>query len=90
MICPNCNIVKNRIEHNKSLSLGIKNISSVEEAIKRDVDGEYFDDYKCGNCNEYVRMKKRELLASSPNVLIVHLNRIGYNVQLNKPEKINS
>ena len=35
-------------------------------------------------------MKKRELLSSSPNVLIVHLQRITVNPTSHKNEKINS
>ena len=35
-------------------------------------------------------MKKRDLLASSPNVLIVHLNRIEYNYEQERAEKINT
>ena len=90
LICPSCKKVKNKFSMFKSLTLGIKNVSSVEEAITRDVADELIDDYRCSSCNERVRMKKRELLASSPNILIVHLNRIGYNAAEGRAEKINT
>ena len=91
LICQNpaCKIVKNRIENYKSLSLGIKDITSIQQAIQKELDGEIIE-MKCSGRQEEVKMKKRELFASSPNVLIVHLKRIDVNPKTAREEKLNS
>ena len=71
-----------------SLSLRIMNIESIEESIRAQIEGDDIP-MKCYSCHEEVQMRKREVLASSPNVLIVHLQRITQGLR-GVPEKINS
>lgn len=64
------------------------NIESIEESIRAQMEGDEIP-MKCYSCHEEVQMRKREVLASSPNVLIVHLQRIAQGPR-GTAEKINS
>jgi len=43
------------------------------------VDGEVINDYECSGCKKKVDVSKRTLISQTPNVLIVHLQRIIFN-----------
>ena len=64
------------------------NIESIEEAIRAQMEGDEIP-MRCYSCHAEVQMRKREVLASSPNVLIVHLQRIAQGPR-GVAEKINS
>jgi ubiquitin C-terminal hydrolase len=55
------------------LTLNIKDIFSVPEALQKLVDGEVINGYKCDGCKKTVDVSKRTLITETPNVLIVHL-----------------
>ena len=78
MVCTECGKVKNRLEDFYSLSCTIKDIKSVEESLKKQIEGEIISDYQCDGCNKKVDLSKRTLIAETPNVLIVHLQRIVF------------
>lgn len=76
LICPDCGKVKNRMEDYYNLTLTVKDIDSVEESLKKQIEGEVIDGYQCDGCNKKVDITKRTLITETPNVLIVHLQRI--------------
>ena len=54
------------------------------------VEGEIINDYNCSGCNRTVDLQKRTMIASTPNILIVHLQRICFNFDTFQNDKINS
>lgn len=90
MRCPECNYVKDRLEDFSNKTLTVKDHKSVEEALKAEVEGEKIDDYKCSGCHKKVEVTKRTLFAESPNVLILHLQRLVFNFDTFQNDKLNS
>ncbi len=54
------------------------------------IDGETISDYECDTCKKKVDISKRILLSQTPNVLIVHLQRIIFNFDTFRNDKINT
>ena len=54
------------------------------------VDGETISDYHCDSCNKRVDISRRTLISQTPNVLVVHLQRILFNFDSMKNDKLNS
>ena len=48
------------------------------------------NDYECDNCKKKVDISKRILISQAPNVLIIHLQRIIFNFDTFRNDKINS
>ena len=48
------------------------------------------NDYQCEGCGKKVDVSKRMLISSTPNVLIVHLQRLVFNFDTFKNDKLNS
>jgi ubiquitin carboxyl-terminal hydrolase 36/42 len=82
------------------LSLDIKGVNSVEEALQKYVKPETLDQdnaYKCPKCKNKVRAQKRFTIQKAPNVLTLQLKRFDFNRHLSGkinrfiryPEKIN-
>jgi len=90
MVCTECGKVKNRMEDYLNLSIPVKGIKSVEESLAKQVEGEIINDYQCDGCNRKVDLQKRTMIASTPNILIVHLQRICFNFDTFQNDKINS
>ncbi|CAD8084108.1 unnamed protein product [Paramecium sonneborni] len=88
--CQNCKAIKNKDEIFYNLSVPIKNLKNLQECFDKFVQGEIISDFKCESCNQKVDVSKRQLLAQLPNVLILHLQRIVFNLDTFMNEKINS
>ena len=73
-----------------NLSVPVKGVKSVEESLAKMVEGEIINDYNCSGCNRTVDLQKRTMIASTPNILIVHLQRICFNFDTFQNDKINS
>ena len=52
----------------------MKNFDSIDAALESMVKGEVVD-YRCDSCNEEVDLKRQTLISSTPNILIIHLQR---------------
>ena len=89
-MCNECGTVKNRIEDFYNLSLTVKDIKSMYESLQKLVEGEVISDYMCDTCKKKVDISKRMLLSKAPNVLIVHLQRIVFNFETFRNDKLNS
>lgn len=90
MVCTECGKVKNRLEDYLNLSLPVKGVKSIEESLQKQVEGEIINDYQCDGCGRKVDLSKRTLITTTPNVLIVHLQRICFNFDTFQNDKINS
>ena len=91
LICENgCGSVKNRYEDFYNLSLEVNNMKTLNDSLEKFITPELIDEYSCETCKKKVTIKKRNSLAELPNVLIVHLQRIFYNYETDRNEKINS
>ena len=90
MICTNCKIVTNRFEKFYCLSLQVKNMKNIYEGLNKYIAGETISDYLCENCRKKVEITKRCVLSSLPNVLIIHLQRLVFNLDTFMNEKINT
>lgn len=88
-MCSECGKVKNRIEDYYNLSLTVKDIPSVYESLKKQIEGEIISDYKCDGCGKKVDLSKRTLITETPNVLILHLQRIVFNFETFNNDKLN-
>lgn len=51
----------------------------MEDSLSKMIEGFIINDFKCEACNQKVDVFKRNLIAETPNVLIVHLERIIFN-----------
>jgi ubiquitin carboxyl-terminal hydrolase 34 len=54
------------------------------------IEGEIINDFLCEGCNTKVDIMKRTLISQTPNVLIVHLQRICFDFDTYQNDKINS
>ena len=71
------------------MSLTVKDISSVYDSLAKQIEGELISDFSCDGCNKKVDITKRTLIAETPNVLIVHLQRILFNFDTFQNDKLN-
>jgi len=91
LICEQgCGNMKNRYEDFYNLSLEVSNMKTIYDSLEKFIAPEKIDDYQCETCQKKVTITKRNSLAHLPNVLIVYLQRIYYNYELDRNEKINS
>ena len=90
LVCQECGKVRNRIEDFYNLSLTVKDIKSVHESLQKLVEGEVINDYQCEGCGKKVDVSKRMLISQTPNVLIVHLQRLVFNFDTFKNDKLNN
>jgi ubiquitin carboxyl-terminal hydrolase 34 len=90
MVCSECQKTKNRIEDFYNLSLTVKDTKSIYDSLQKLVEGEVINDYNCENCKKKVDISRRTLISQAPNVLIVHLQRILFNFETFRNDKINT
>jgi ubiquitin carboxyl-terminal hydrolase 34 len=77
LICKDgCGRVRNRIEDAYNLSVTVKDLKGIHPSLEAQMEGEVISDYQCSGCKKKVDIHKRTLLAETPNVLIVHLQRL--------------
>ena len=62
----------------------------MHDSLQKLVDGEVINDYECDGCKKKVDVSKRTLISSTPNVLIVHLQRIIFNFDSMRNDKLNT
>jgi hypothetical protein len=53
-------------------------------------EGDIISGMTCNGCKKSVDVKKGEYITKAPNVLLLHLNKVGFNHTTYMPEKINS
>ena len=88
-ICSSCNNVYYSKEKFANITLDVQGINNINESLENYMSEQSIDDFKCSNCNQYVTLKKATYISRLPNILIINLKRIIYNIYGNQ-EKINS
>ena len=68
----------------------VKNSKSLFESFDRYISGEMINDYKCDFCEKKVDVSKRTRISKVPKNLIIHLQRIVFNLDIFINEKISS
>ena len=60
------------------------------DSLQKLIEGEVINNYECEKCQKKVDISKRILISQTPNVLIVHLQRIIFNFETFRNDKINT
>lgn len=60
------------------------------DSLQKMIEGETINDFECDSCKKKVDISKRTLISQTPNVLIVHLQRIMFNFETFRNDKINT
>lgn len=68
----------------------VKNKTDVYDSLKSMLAGDEISDYTCSGCNKKVDLQSIELLGDTPNVLIIHLQRICFSFETFANVKINT
>ena len=87
--CNACKAINYNFEQFYQITLEIKNLNNIYESLDNYISEEIIDSYKCSNCEKIVQLKKNSLISSLPNILVIHLKRIIFNME-GKLEKIYS
>ena len=81
LVCKECGKAKNRLEKILTLSVTIQEVKTLQESLSKLIEGEVVADFQCDGCNKRVDISKRQLLVETPNILIVHLQRLVFNFE---------
>ena len=90
VVCKSCGNINSTYEDYFTLSLDIKNLKTIFEALNRFISGSEVSDYFCEKCKKRGEVTKRTLLSSLPNILIVHLQRFAFNFDTLINEKVHT
>lgn len=90
LICGECGNKKEREEFFYVVSLEVKNMRTLYESFEKYISGETISDYYCENCCKKAQTTKRSCLSKFPNVMIIHLQRIVFDLDTLQNEKIST
>lgn len=90
MVCKECGFIRNRFEDFYNMSLTVKERKSVNESLKKNLEGEVISDYECPGCKKKVDITKRTLISKTPNTLVIQLQRIIFDFDTFQNQKVNS
>ena len=79
--CKNCGFVRSNEELFYNLSLAVKNFENIDESFEKFIKEEIISDYNCDNCKKKCDITKRCFLKNLPNVLIIHLQKISFDLE---------
>lgn len=65
-------------------------MKSVHESLQDLIKSEIISDFDCDTCKRKVDIQKRTLIASTPSVLFVHLQRLVFNFDSFRNDKVNT
>ena len=88
--CSMCGNLRTREEVFYNLSLEVKNLKNINEGIEKLITEDIISDFKCEACNNKCDVLKRTLLKECPNVLIIHLQRIIFDLDVLMNVKVNT
>ena len=80
-ICQSCHNVQNEFDSFYFLTMMVGNVSTFYESLEKMVQGSLIEDYRCSACDQKVNLLKRQLIADTPNTLIIHLLRFQFSFQ---------
>jgi len=90
LICEGCGFVRERIENFYNMSVEVRNMKTIYDSFDKFITGETIEDYYCDECKKKNNITKRTCIESLPNVLIIHLQRIVFDLDTLMNQKINS
>jgi ubiquitin carboxyl-terminal hydrolase 34 len=86
--CEQCKKMKSREENFYCLSLEVKNYKNLEQSLGKLIKGETISDYTCDFCGKKVEVVKKTVISKCPNYLVLHLQRLVFNLDTFLNEKI--
>ena len=90
LLCHACHNIRSSPEPFYSLSLQVKNKSTLSDSLDAYVLGEELSDFNCSACKQRVNITKRVCLGNLPPVVIMHLKRFELNYETFQHEKLNN
>ena len=78
--CKNCGYIRTNEELFYNLSLEIKGLNNVEQSFKKFTEPEVISDFLCDNCKQKCDISKKSCLKTLPNVLILHLQKMIFDL----------
>jgi len=90
MVCKECGFIRNRFEDFYNMSLTVKERKSVEQSLRKNLEGEVISDYECPGCKKKVDITKRTLISKTPNAFVVQLQRIVFDFDRFENQKVNT
>ncbi|KAK8803409.1 hypothetical protein WA158_001103 [Blastocystis sp. Blastoise] len=88
MECSSCHYTRHTTEPYYFTSVEVKQMQTLEQALKKHCEKSVIDDYKCDNCNKKVKLLRWSCFESLSNVLIIQLNRFTYDIYTGERVKI--
>lgn len=79
--CKNCGFVRSNEELFYNLSLEVKNFENINDSFNKFIKMETISDYNCDNCKKKCDITKQCFLKELPNVLIIHLQKISFDLE---------
>ncbi len=73
-----------------NLSLQVKDSAGIYDSLGQLAKGQTIEDFNCDFCNQRTNVVRRQLLADTPNTLIVHLQRIVFSFDTLQNDKVNA
>jgi ubiquitin C-terminal hydrolase len=91
--CPTCNYSSKKIEDYYYLTLNPpiksnKKMRTLEEIIRDCFFNKEIVDWNCSECNENVQALKYEEILSLPETIIIHLNRLNFDYETMRRQKL--
>lgn len=88
-VCKNCGNIVCTDEDFYTLQCTVKNQKTLQQSLESMIAGEMIEDYNCSACNKKVTIEKKQCIRNLPNTLIVHLNRIVFDFDTMRNQKLN-
>ena len=79
--CKNCGFIRSNEELFYNLSLEVKNFENINDSFKKFIKMETISDYNCDNCKKKCDITKQCFLKEMPNCLIIHLQKISFDLE---------
>lgn len=88
--CSNCNHLRKNEQVFYNLSLEVKHMKNVKESLDKLTTEDTITDYHCEHCDQRCDVTKRPLVKECPNVLIMYLSRLIFDLDVLQNVKINT
>ena len=88
--CTSCGHLRVTEQIFYNLSMEVKNMKNMKESLDKLTSEDVISDFKCENCQQKCDVTKRPLIKDCPNVLIVYLSRMIFDLDVLMNVKINS
>lgn len=90
IVCKGCGYEKVNEEGLYNLSLEVKGMTTLKDSFEKFVEEEIISEFMCDKCKKKCDISKKALLKALPNVLIVYLKKMVFDVDVLMNIKIHS